>query len=390
LRYANGDPTRTLSVYVNNVKISQISLPTTGSWDTWGDLITALSLNSGTNTIKYQHDSGDSGAVNLDYITVPDTGGGTVDTPTFSPVAGTYTSTQSVTISTATSGATIYYTTNGSTPTTSSTLYSSPVSISTTTTLKAIAVKSGMTNSAVGTAVYNITGDDTFNDTSTGTGQNQFEYVGTWNVTTGLAGNYLDDDHHSQATNDYYNFDFTGTQVKVYSQKSGMMGIIAYSIDGGAETNVDQYNSTTSYNTLVYTSPMLTNASHTLKVRVTGTKNASSTKYYAVADRVVITSLKSAMINTSSGEVAGIEDMQNANECIIYPNPGNGHFSLKSNYKIKAVEIYNVSGRKIKTLNSINEDRIEAINISEMPNGIYFIRLFDGGKYYTEKLIINN
>ena len=81
----------------------------------------------------------------------------TVSTPTFSPAAGTYTSAQSVTISDATSGATIYYTTNGTTPTTSSTPYAGPIAVSSTETLEAIAVVSGDTNSAVASAAYTIT-----------------------------------------------------------------------------------------------------------------------------------------------------------------------------------------------------------------------------------------
>ena len=79
-----------------------------------------------------------------------------VATPTFSPAAGTYTSAQSVTISDATSGATIYYTTNGTTPTTSSTKYIGPITVSSTETLEAIAVAAGDTNSAVASAVYTI------------------------------------------------------------------------------------------------------------------------------------------------------------------------------------------------------------------------------------------
>ncbi|HEY4215059.1 MAG TPA: chitobiase/beta-hexosaminidase C-terminal domain-containing protein [Steroidobacteraceae bacterium] len=77
-------------------------------------------------------------------------------TPTFNPAGGAYSSAQSVTVSDATVGATIYYTTDGSTPTTASTVYSGAISVSASGTLKAIAAKSGYTNSAVATAAYTI------------------------------------------------------------------------------------------------------------------------------------------------------------------------------------------------------------------------------------------
>ena len=79
-----------------------------------------------------------------------------VATPTFSPGGGAYTGSVTVTISDATSGATIYYTTDGSTPTTSSAVYSSGLTFTQTTTLKAMATASGMTNSAVATASYTV------------------------------------------------------------------------------------------------------------------------------------------------------------------------------------------------------------------------------------------
>lgn len=103
---------------------------------------------------------------NEDYLT------GSVSAPEFSPVAGLYTSPQSVTITSSTSGATIRYTTNGSTPTSSSgTVYSTPVSLSATTTLKAIAYNGVLADSSVTTGTYTISsgspGDGTVIGTTT-------------------------------------------------------------------------------------------------------------------------------------------------------------------------------------------------------------------------------
>ena len=79
----------------------------------------------------------------------------TVATPTFAPNGvSSFTGTQSVTISCTTAGAKIYYTTDGTTPTASSTEYTTDFSLSSTTTVKAIAVKAGMNNSAIATATF--------------------------------------------------------------------------------------------------------------------------------------------------------------------------------------------------------------------------------------------
>jgi N-acetylneuraminic acid mutarotase len=77
-------------------------------------------------------------------------------TPTFSPAAGTFTSAQTVTISDSTAGATIYYTTNGTTPTVSSAVYTSAITVASSETLQAIATAIGFSTSAVASAVYTI------------------------------------------------------------------------------------------------------------------------------------------------------------------------------------------------------------------------------------------
>ena len=82
-----------------------------------------------------------------------------VEAPTFSPAAGTYAEAQDVTISCATTGANIYYTIDGTEPTSESTAYTSAITVSSTTTIKAIAYV-GNEASTVATAIYHICSAD--------------------------------------------------------------------------------------------------------------------------------------------------------------------------------------------------------------------------------------
>jgi hypothetical protein len=79
-----------------------------------------------------------------------------VATPSFSPAGGSYSSTQTVTIADSVSGANIFYTIDGSTPTTSSTAYTGSFTVSASETVNAIAAASGYSNSDVATATYTI------------------------------------------------------------------------------------------------------------------------------------------------------------------------------------------------------------------------------------------
>ncbi len=80
----------------------------------------------------------------------------TVATPTFSPEEGIYTTGQLVTINCSTEGAAIRYTTNGTDPTEASSIYTSPLEITSTTTIKAIGFKDGWARSATASTTYTI------------------------------------------------------------------------------------------------------------------------------------------------------------------------------------------------------------------------------------------
>jgi galactosylceramidase len=127
------------------------------------------------------------------------------------------------------------------------------------------------------------------NDTTKGTGLNQYEYSGTWSSGS-QNGAFNNDNSWSSVTNAFYQVRFKGTQARLYLPKANNHGIAAVSIDGGAETLVDLYAATRQEQSLVYTSAVLSPGEHIIKVRVTGTKNASSSGASIIADRIDIES----------------------------------------------------------------------------------------------------
>ncbi|TAL60006.1 MAG: T9SS type A sorting domain-containing protein [Bacteroidetes bacterium] len=84
----------------------------------------------------------------------------------------------------------------------------------------------------------------------------------------------------------------------------------------------------------------------------------------------------------------GITENNNANDISVYPNPGNGIFTVTAaGYKYE-IEIYNIMGEKIfqSVIQQLNNSLID---FSSQPDGIYFLNIITGQGTANKKLIIN-
>ena len=125
------------------------------------DTLTLSNVPASYDGYKYRCEvTGVLGKLTSNGVTLTVTAGGTTEiavaVPVASPKGGTYSGEQTVVLTCATDGATIRYTTDGTNPTTLSPGYTAPFKISASATLKAVAIKSGLTDSAVMTENYII------------------------------------------------------------------------------------------------------------------------------------------------------------------------------------------------------------------------------------------
>ena len=130
----------------------------------------------------------------------------------------------------------------------------------------------------------------TVNDSTVGTGVGAFVYAAGWETSTGSTTKSGGDDHYSEVSGTVATLRFSGTGVTLVGSRAPWHGRAAVSIDGGPERVVDYYSATRRDQVRVFTSPVLARGEHVLKVRVLGTRSATSTGDVVTIDRADVSS----------------------------------------------------------------------------------------------------
>lgn len=242
----------------------------------------------------------------------------------FSPVGGTYTNAQTVSLSTTEPGTTIYYTTSGNTPlpgTGFTQVYSGPISVFTSMSVKAFAYKAGYVNGPVTTANYII----------------------------------------------------TNPAIVANPVFTPVPGVITFpqAITISCATAGAQIWYTTTGNTpdpaspisRLYSTPLVLNGAAGLKAK------AFLTGFQPSA---VVTAIYSG-----AGARMAMEDADDENRLVAYPNPTSGRFTLSGlpEGKQRAVKVWNSAGSIVLTKNSLLDDPQIEIDLSAFPSGLYLVEV---------------
>ncbi|MCF0206092.1 MAG: chitobiase/beta-hexosaminidase C-terminal domain-containing protein, partial [Bacteroidales bacterium] len=352
-----------------------------------------------------------------------------VATPSFSPVAGYYETAQDITISCATEGASIYYTTDGSDPTNESTLYTQAFEVSENTTIKAIAYMNEEA-SFVATArytfptllnniaemyevenpdgVYRLSGDVTFvyrhdrymfvKDETAGLliydSNNRIttEYTEGDVITGGIAGNIS-----------FYNnlLEFVPiANTEVATVNTGEITPLSITVEELLTNNyvsqlvmvenVNVANGTTYTEGETGSNLEFTQANNTAVLR-----NNFKTLNLTIADNANLNIVGFASINGTTIQiyprdnediivVTSIEN--NASQISIYPNPTSSLLNVNAeNSDISKVELVNANGQIVASENANNSN--VAISVENLPTGTYFVKIYTGSEVVVSKIV---
>ena len=209
---------------------------------------------TGLSTNQWSQTLGSQARLMSIVVTYSNGGQEIVATPTFSPAEGTYFAAQDVTINCTTEGATIYYTLDGTTPTTSSSVYSTAITVSETKTIKAMGVKDGMQNSSVASATYTIQAAPTVITIAAARALANNEYALVQGIVTFIDGRNVYVQDETAGIDLYLNSGTVpsglalGDKVQAYGKKTVYYGLIELTSINGSEAS--QFSIISTGNTL--------------------------------------------------------------------------------------------------------------------------------------------
>ncbi|MBQ6277956.1 MAG: chitobiase/beta-hexosaminidase C-terminal domain-containing protein [Bacteroidales bacterium] len=351
-----------------------------------------------------------------------------VATPIFTPVAGYYEEAQNVTITCATEGATIYYTTDGSAPTNESTQYTGAIAVSQNTTIKAIAIL-GDDESFVATARYTfpnfveniaaLYAVENTTDTYVLTGDVTFVYRNGKNMyvkdeTAGL----LMFDRNEVVTTEYTEGDvISGGITGTISMYHGMLEFIPT-----FNTAVSTQNTGAVVPTVITVEQLLSNAYVSQLVKVENVNIAEGTTYAEgqTGSNVTFSQNGSEALLRNSFKTLDMEIGDNTNwditgfaaiydsdiqifprdnddvtlvtsvegltaEIAIYPNPTSNVINIAAEgLNVERVELANVDGQIVSS-EEVASDMV-TVSLEGQPAGMYFVRIYTANEVIVRKV----
>lgn len=351
----------------------------------------------------------------------------TVATPVFTPAAGYYEAAQNVTITCATEGATIYYTTDGTVPTNESTQYTEPIAVSQNTTIKAIAYV-GEEFSFVATARYTFPNFveniaalyevENTTETYVLSGDVTFVFRNGKNIyVKDATGGLLIFDQSNVVTTEYTEGDvISGGITGTISMYHGMLEFVP-SFNTAASTQ----NTGAVAPTVITVEQLLTNNYVSQLVKVENVAVATGATYTTGEPGSSVTfsqngseallrnnfrTLDMTIGDNTNWDIIGFAAIYDDNiqiyprsnddvtivtsveelalEIAIYPNPTSDIVNIVTNGNAQRVEIANVDGQVVSN-EAVSSD-VVTISLEVQPAGMYFVRIYTANEVIVRKV----
>jgi hypothetical protein len=190
--------------------------------------------------------------------------------------------------------------------------------------------------------------------------------------------------HTANISGNIATFTFKGIGVKYYGCTRNDMGMIEVSVDGAVKSTIDCYSSAPAYDALLYQINGLTNSQHTISLRVTAQKNASSVGTLSLIDAFsYLPSANTAVFRSNQGPSTG-----RGNRILFHVLGQNFMLPLEFQSKDVSIDITDLHGRIVRHIKYLSGKLLPGQNNETVKPGIYFANCTAGNAVAVKRLTL--